>query len=695
MVTSSDAPATGISAAKSILSSVSNWDPLGIALEEPPPPSNHARRLPGSRAPSLSEPFPSPMDLVDGPPRPTARAELTQLTKAVVEFVEAAQDLPFARGSDPASLGACLQQCLQEWRDDADAAQRELQSLRQTVALLQADRRSSSLAAASAPAPAAAAAAAQEAAQLREEVARLRKQLQEAASAAANGLHAPPLVNGAAPAEAAAAAARSACDELRAERQAREAVHQAELEAAYAQIATLRAAGASAAATAATERTAAVAAALEQGRLEERGAAAAVARREKVVLAAARAAEACVWRGVMAEAEAETRTAGEGLRQEMAATRQKAAKMLARKDADLSGLRRANQLLAKEKEARGRATAGGGGSGSGSGDGAAATAKSLTHDVAVGTADDGSGVGGEAHGGMLGQTLPTEAELLGSNSRLLQKAAAWPDEATRVAATALAAVQSPAPPPPGGFGFGAGASADAGGSGSAAFSPEGGQALAVRFARRVSQLEASLAQAHERVAVVEAARDQAEGQVRQARARLKQQQRSLERIRGTSPDLRDEEYSHNILYRYLTLTSEAEKAQLLPVLAAVFAFSQAELNAVAHARSATASAGGWVSSLWGGGASPAAGLVPPSPAVPVTPLATPAGAAARRPPRAPPSSARVVAAPGGGATAGAVGADEASTGAPEVAALQAKVHKLRGLLHCANQEIGRLSAQRP
>ena len=370
--------------------------------------------------------------------------------------------------------------------------------------------------------------------------------------------------------------------------------------------------------------------------------------------------------------------------------------MLARKDAELSGLRRANQLLVKEKEAEGRAVASGGSGGSGgSGDGAAATARPLTNDVGVGTGDDDGGVGGKLDGGVIEQRLPTEAELLGSNSRLMQRAAEWPDEATRVAATALAAVQSPPPPPPGGFGFGAGTSGDLGGSGSAAFSPEGGQALAVRFARRVSQLEASLAQAHERVSAVEAARDQAEGQVRQARARLKQQQRSLERIRGTSPDLRDEEYSHNILYRYLTLTSESEKAQLLPVLAAVFGFSQAELNAVAHARNVTASAGGWVSSLWGGSASPAAGLVPPSPAVPATSLTTPVGASARRPPRAPPSSARAAAAPGGGATAGATGGDAATTGASEVAALQAKVHKLRGLLHCANQEIGRLStAQR-
>ena len=106
------------------------------------------------------------LDALDGPPRPTARADLTQLTKAVVGFIEGAQGLPFARGSDPKSLCSCLQECLQEWKDDTHAAQRELHSLRQTVALLQAERRST----VNAPPPA----QAEDAVALRAEVERLR-----------------------------------------------------------------------------------------------------------------------------------------------------------------------------------------------------------------------------------------------------------------------------------------------------------------------------------------------------------------------------------------------------------------------------------------------------------------------------------------------------------------------------------------
>ena len=97
--------------------------------------------------------------------------------------------------------------------------------------------------------------------------------------------------------------------------------------------------------------------------------------------------------------------------------------------------------------------------------------------------------------------------------------------------------------------------------------------------------------------------------------------------------------------------------------------------------------------LWGGApATPAASayasasssaFVPASPA-PFTPAAA-TGGGPRRPPRVPASAA--CAAPAGGAVT-------APGGIGEVEGLRQKVHKLRGLLLCANQEIERLSAAR-
>ena len=94
--------------------------------------------------------------------------------------------------------------------------------------------------------------------------------------------------------------------------------------------------------------------------------------------------------------------------------------------------------------------------------------------------------------------------------------------------------------------------------------------------------------------------------------------------------------------------------------------------------------------LWGGtpatpsasAAASAASFVPASPA-PFTPAAAGGGRGPRRPPRVPASA--VCAAPAGGAVPATDG---------EVEGLRQKVHKLRGLLLCANQEIERLSAAR-
>ena len=82
-----------------------------------------------------------PLTMMDPLPqlRP-ARAELAILTKAVIEVIEDAQGLPYARGTDPNSLVKGLSECLLESKDDAQAALNELRSLRSTVALLQEDQ---------------------------------------------------------------------------------------------------------------------------------------------------------------------------------------------------------------------------------------------------------------------------------------------------------------------------------------------------------------------------------------------------------------------------------------------------------------------------------------------------------------------------------------------------------------------------
>ena len=113
------------------LSSVSNWDPLGIALDEPPPSLSVASKPEDERPLTMMDPLPQL--------RP-ARAELAILTKAVIEVIEDAQGLPYARGTDPNSLVKGLSECLLESKDDAQAALNELRSLRSTVALLQEDQ---------------------------------------------------------------------------------------------------------------------------------------------------------------------------------------------------------------------------------------------------------------------------------------------------------------------------------------------------------------------------------------------------------------------------------------------------------------------------------------------------------------------------------------------------------------------------
>ena len=81
--------------------------------DEPPPSLSVATKPEDERGLTMMDPLPQL--------RP-ARAELAILTKAVIEVIEDAQGLPYARGTDPNSLVKGLSECLLESKDDAQAA---------------------------------------------------------------------------------------------------------------------------------------------------------------------------------------------------------------------------------------------------------------------------------------------------------------------------------------------------------------------------------------------------------------------------------------------------------------------------------------------------------------------------------------------------------------------------------------------
>ena len=508
------------------LSSVSNWDPLGIALDEPPLGVSVATKPEHERPLTMMDPLPQP--------RP-ARAELVILTKAVIEVIEDAQGLPYARGTDPNSLVKGLSECLHESKGDAQAALNELRSLRSTVALLQEERRHAAKAAAAAapappPAPAAPAAANGTGEGGGIHTCTGRRTCAACVQAAADAE---------ARAEAAAAAergaARAAAEAAAAEAAAALAVQREE----SARRCAAEAARAARAEESAAEATAAAAAA------------AAAARRSAALAAAAAAAEACVYRAALVEMEAELRFAAEAHRSALQQTRQKAAKMLARKDMELSAARRAGGGAASAASAATASAA------------AAAAAGAATAAAAAGAAASGSRP--------CSQPLTVDAAVNTDASRWLPSAA----QLTAAAAARQHAKQhTPRTPNGGGGGGGGGEAAAAAEEEEAAAaaavlpSPDGVQALAVRFAERVAQLEASLAQAHARAALLDSSREHAEQQARAARARLKQQARALERVGGVPAELRDREYMHNVMYKFLTLPTEPEREALLPVLVA-------------------------------------------------------------------------------------------------------------------------------
>ena len=82
-----------------------------------------------------------PLGIAEPDPDEARTRELRKLKTGVRTYIESVQGLPAKRGNDAASLVSCLNEILAEHREEADAHPRELASLRQTITLLQAERR--------------------------------------------------------------------------------------------------------------------------------------------------------------------------------------------------------------------------------------------------------------------------------------------------------------------------------------------------------------------------------------------------------------------------------------------------------------------------------------------------------------------------------------------------------------------------
>ena len=93
---------------------------------------------------SISKFMEDPIGLAEEPSvADRLRSELKILRAGVRRVVESTQGLQAVRAEDSKSLVACLDECMREQREDMDHLQREVQNLRQTVAMLQEERRRS------------------------------------------------------------------------------------------------------------------------------------------------------------------------------------------------------------------------------------------------------------------------------------------------------------------------------------------------------------------------------------------------------------------------------------------------------------------------------------------------------------------------------------------------------------------------
>ena len=142
---------------------------------------------------------------------------------------------------------------------------------------------------------------------------------------------------------------------------------------------------------------------------------------------------------------------------------------------------------------------------------------------------------------------------------------------------------------------------------------------------------------------------------------MQRQRGVLEAARGGGGDVGA--YARNVVLKFISLPDGGQRDAMLPVIAALFSLSAADIAKATAARAAhDDAAGGWAA--WTGGGGGGGGGAPMTPMTPRAPAAAPR--------------------PGGGGGGGGGGVSEA-----EARALREKVAKLRGLLHHAHNELQR------
>ena len=645
----------------------------GGGWERPRPAHAVARKMLGN----LSSWAADPLGLVDEPASITERlrAELKELRAGLRTIIEANQGIPMEKPNDAKGLIGCLEELIQDQKDEMTEKNREVATLRHTVAMLQQERRRSCIASAAgasvdstdgAVLPHAEPSAASPLAPARPPPAPPPPPPpSESESQAAKEGRSPGRVEremNARVAAAAEAAAEAAAIRVRSEERAR---CEARLAAAEREYVAREARALQAEREATKLKLTSHAATLGQ-------AAEAEVRAIATILSIA-----------IGELETRMRSQAEGYQTSLAQTKQRAAQMLAKKDAALLQLRQAGFATASATdatlssgpsgsscvEAARSAAAGGAAAASASAAPACHGRKSAVVSIGVGTSDDEATRFLEERQQQQQQQQQTRSSYGGS------------------------------------YGGSYGSKfANGGGLGG---SPMGSSDVTARFARRAAELEATVASLREANHRLEAAQAEDDKRKKALRVRLLR----LERAQENGADL---EYLRNVLLQWFTMPPSGRGA-LFPVIAAAASFSKREIADINRARMAQAPGiGSW---LWGGGGDGGGGGAFFSDGVPpATPLAMPPAAPAPREPSSrasdangrheyarasarnePPASARLVT-PANGHAGDRGASTQPKTGAgggggggsTEVVALREKVAKLRWLLQCANAEITRL-----
>ena len=118
----------------------------GGGWERPRPAHAVARKMLGN----LSSWAADPLGLVDEPASITERlrAELKELRAGLRTIIEANQGIPMEKPNDAKGLIGCLEELIQDQKDEMTEKNREVATLRHTVAMLQQERRRSCIASA-------------------------------------------------------------------------------------------------------------------------------------------------------------------------------------------------------------------------------------------------------------------------------------------------------------------------------------------------------------------------------------------------------------------------------------------------------------------------------------------------------------------------------------------------------------------